>query len=216
MHAQSKLRSQLTSATLGALALACFTTPVCAEDGLAAPSSEAEPAPRFLAPEEPEAPSNVKIVVPPEPVYLVDDELRPALPYRDGTRVPRGYRLEESPRFGLVGAGAATSAALWIASTISAISLDKKDSVNGDPNFGDRYWPMFIPVVGPFATIATANASGTGAGILALDGAFQAGGLAMMIAGLVATKAELIPQKGVYLGASAAKGSVGMSLNGSF
>ncbi|HTJ81823.1 MAG TPA: hypothetical protein VL400_08855 [Polyangiaceae bacterium] len=148
--------------------------------------------------------------------YYVDDPERDALPFREGTRVPKGFRLDSKPRVALVAVGASASAALWIISTASAIALDEQPSVEGDPNFDDMYWPMFIPVVGPFVAIGTADASGTGAGILALDGAFQAGGLALMIVGLAAPKLELIPQKGVFVGAGAAPGAGGIHVGGTF
>ncbi|MBW2526993.1 MAG: hypothetical protein JRI23_22625 [Deltaproteobacteria bacterium] len=116
-----------------------------------------------------------------------------SIPYRDGDPVPEGYRVESTPRYGLVAAGASVLASTWLISTVTAITLDNEDSVDDDPNFDDMYTPMLIPVVGPFITIGTADASGTGAGILALDGVVQCAGLAMFIAGFAAPKKELVP-----------------------
>ncbi|MBW2528144.1 MAG: hypothetical protein JRI23_28450 [Deltaproteobacteria bacterium] len=115
------------------------------------------------------------------------------IPYREGDAVPDGYRLESTPRYGLVAAGATVLGATWLISAITAISLDNEGSVDDDPNFDDMYTPMLVPVVGPFITIGTADASGTGAGILALDGVVQCAGLAMFIAGFAAPKVELVP-----------------------
>jgi hypothetical protein len=178
--------------------------------GVVAPTSEpaapsAPPAPSAPAPTV-FAPPHAPAAPPREPVYFVDDDAAEKIPFREGTSVPRGFRLDSSPRVALVATGASVSGALWLISTVTAIGLDKQAPVDGDPNFDDMYWPMFIPVIGPFIAIGTADSSGTGAGILALDGALQAGGLAMMIAGFVAPKLELVPQKGVYLSGQAAPG----------
>jgi hypothetical protein len=226
MHRQSELRTIRTISTLGALALALAAPSARADDGPTRVEASADAAPQPTPPQPAakvddertdDAPSvSPKRAPSEEEVYLVDDESRPPLPYRDGVHVPRGFRLDASPRYALVVAGASTSGALWVISTIAAIGLDKKKAVDGDPNFDDMYWPMFIPVVGPFISIGTANASGTGAGILALDGAFQAGGLALMISGLAAPKVELIPQKSLYLTAEGAPGVPGLGLGGSF
>jgi hypothetical protein len=175
-----------------------------------APASTLFAAPHFVAP--PPAPA----APPREPVYFVDDDAAEKIPFREGTSVPPGFRLDSSPRVALVATGASVSGALWLISTVTAIGLDKQTPVAGDPNFDDMYWPMFIPVIGPFIAIGTADSSGTGAGILALDGALQAGGLAMMIAGFVAPKLQLVPQKGIYLNGQAAPGLGGLSVGGEF
>jgi hypothetical protein len=143
-------------------------------------------------------------------------DARPRLPYREGMPVPEGYHLEETPRYGLIAAGASMTATLWIVSTISAIALDRQASINGDPNFDDRYWPMFIPVAGPFATIATADSSGTGAAILALDGTIQAVGLAMAIAGFAAPTVEIVPDYQLTVTPLASGETGGLAISGSF
>lgn len=242
MHERFSLRATRLVTLTSALTLSLFARTALADDASAsppgaegAPATPAPSAPVPGAPTQPESDAREESVpdaaAPPytvraakvrsdsqeaEPIYFVDDEERPPLPFREGTQVPKGFRLDTSPRAGLIVAGASTSGALWVVSLISAIALDKQPAVEGDPNFDDMYWPMFIPVVGPFISIGTADASGTGAGILALDGAFQAGGLALMIAGFAAPKVELVPQKGVYLSAEAAPGAPGLSVGGSF
>jgi len=125
----------------------------------------------------------------------VEDE-QPLIPYRDGEAVPDGYQLRSEPRYGLVAVGATVLGSLWLASTVTAIVLDSQPDGSGDPNFDDNYSTMFIPVAGPFVTIATADSSGTGTAILALDGALQLGGAAMLIAGFVASKNYLAPTFG--------------------
>lgn len=163
-----------------------------------------------------EAASAAPTPSPDEETLWVDDEGGKTLPYYDGSRVPKGFRLDTSPRYGLVAGGATTLGTLWTVSFIAAIALDKEGSSSGDPNFDDMYWPMFIPVVGPFITIGTADSSGTGAAILGLDGAMQAAGLGLMIAGLVSKKSELIPQRKVRFTPRTSMGSVGLDISGSF
>ncbi|MBK8940050.1 MAG: hypothetical protein IPM79_21125 [Polyangiaceae bacterium] len=205
-------------ACAAALAVSLSSARGRAQEPVAAPASQdagpvAAPEAR---PETPGAAPNTESWRDPEETFLTDDPTRPALPYHAGARVPRGFRLDTSPRYGLVAAGVTTMGSLWTASFIAAIALDKEQGSNGDPNFDDMYWPMFIPVLGPFITIGTADSSGTGAGILALDGALQAGGLAMLITGLVAPKSELIPQRRVKFTPRAGGGSVGLDVSGSF
>lgn len=137
-------------------------------------------------------------------------------PYHEGMRIPEGYHLEETPRYGLIATGVSITATLWLVSTISAISLDREASQDGDPNFDDMYWPMFIPVAGPFATIGTADSSGTGAAILALDGTIQAVGLAMAIAGFAAPTVEVVEDYEITVAPAASAKEGGISLSGSF
>lgn len=148
--------------------------------------------------------------------YTLDDPSGAVLPYQEGSAIPNGYRLRGSPRYGLVGGGIALTSALWTISTAAAIVLDEEDSPDGDPNFDDMYWPMFIPVVGPFIAIKTADASGTGAAILALDGVVQTAGLAMLIAGLAAPKLELVPQQKIHIAPRVSAGSLSLELGGTF
>ncbi|MEQ9321580.1 MAG: hypothetical protein RIF41_20610 [Polyangiaceae bacterium] len=75
---------------------------------------------------------------------------------------------------------------------------DRAPDGSDDPNFDDNYAPLFVPVVGPFAAIATANASGTGAGILALDGVVQLAGAGLLIAGLIWPKTELEKKETIW------------------
>ena len=63
------------------------------------------------------------------------------------------------------------------------------DLCQADSNLGclEARWPIYLPVVGPFIQMGylSGNGASTGRVILALDGALQAGGLAMFIAGAV-------------------------------
>jgi len=121
---------------------------------------------------------------------------QPMIPYRDGESVPDGYQLRSEPKYELIAVGATVLGGLWLASTVSAIVLDSQPDGTGDPNFDDDYATMFIPVAGPFVTIATADSSGTGTAILALDGALQLGGAALMVAGFISSNNYLAPMFG--------------------
>jgi hypothetical protein len=175
------------------------------------------------APEAPKAPSPP----PPPPIitkpanptsftYSEEDTSAKRIPFRDGDPVPQGYRVQSSTRMGVLAGGIVMGSALWTISTVAAIVLDKQESVDGDPNFGDKYWPMFIPVIGPFITIKTADSSGTGAAILALDGALQVGALAMIITSIAAPKLELVPQRAITIGPIAGSDRVGVQIGGAF
>ena len=61
------------------------------------------------------------------------------------------------------------------------------DICNADSRLGCREasWPIYIPIVGPFIQMGYISGTGanTGRAVLAIDGALQAGGVAMFIAG---------------------------------
>jgi hypothetical protein len=105
--------------------------------------------------------------------------------YEEGQPIPPGYHLETRARRGLIIAGAVTFGVTYLLSAFTAsIAVD----AGGDEEFG----PLFIPVAGPFVTIGTAEAEGTGTFALVLDGVAQAGGVAMFIAGLATEEQYLL------------------------
>jgi hypothetical protein len=169
-----------------------------------------------------EAPVEAPSVYPPateDPVFTygpVREKPSRRFEYHEGMDVPEGYHLEETPRWGLVAGGTSVLATFWAVSAISAVMLDREAADEGDPNFDDMYWPMFIPVAGPFVTIGTADSSGTGAAILALDGVVQAAGLGMFIAGFAAPKVEIVEDYHLTVAPSAPGSQGGMSISGSF
>lgn len=123
------------------------------------------------------------------------------MPYEEGDEVPSGYRIQSTPRWGMLEGGLAITGSFWVISMLSAVMLDSEsertvvDSRGGtrrDPEFASSYTPLFVPVVGPFATLATAQAHGTGAAILVLDGLVQTGGIAMAAASMLVPKRELV------------------------
>ncbi len=98
------------------------------------------------------------------------------LTYEPGMVVPDHYTLHRRPLTGLAVAGGSMLGAGYLFSLPFAVT----DSLL----FDGRLWPMFIPVVGPFAAIATFQPFPEGAGVLIFDGVLQVAGLTMMIAGV--------------------------------
>lgn len=106
--------------------------------------------------------------------------------YSEGDPIPAGYRLKTSIRKGWVIGGFATFGGLWL---ISALTAGTADNISGGTS---TLAPLYIPAVGPFITIGTANSRGVGTVLLVLDGVGQTGMLALAIAGLAAQKTELV------------------------
>jgi len=107
------------------------------------------------------------------------------LPYEEGDPIPPGYRLDSRVRKGLVIGGAVTFGVPWFFSAMIASIVDS-GSIRSDA------WPLFIPALGPFIAMGTLDSEGAGTFWLALDGVAQAGGLAMLIAGIVAQEKRLV------------------------
>ena len=121
--------------------------------------------------------------------------------WEEGDPIPPGYRPDTRIRKGLVIGGAATMGGLWLISVVVgalAVSIEEADDAVQSPGeintvTPEDWYPMFAPVVGPFITIATVDAAGGGLAFLLIDGIGQAGGLAMLIAGLAAQETYLRP-----------------------
>jgi hypothetical protein len=106
------------------------------------------------------------------------------LDYEDGDPIPPGYHVDTRIRKGLVIGGAVTLGTTWLITCLTGAILTTA--------FGDEFAPLFAPVAGPFITIGTAQASGGGLALLAVDGVIQTGGLAMLIVGIAVPKTVLI------------------------
>lgn len=120
------------------------------------------------------------------------------LPYQPGNPIPPGYHPESQIRKGLVIAGAVTTGSLWLLSSVIGLAAqsveDDWDSWD-DENDDDLYWPLVIPLAGPFITVGTVGTDdleAPGTMLLIIDGVAQAGGLAMLIAGAVAKRDVLV------------------------
>lgn len=89
-------------------------------------------------------------------------------------------------RDGLIGGGIALFAVPYLTTVIAAAVTS--DVCNADSSLGCREakWPIYIPVIGPFVQMGyiSGNGSNTAKALLAIDGTLQAGGIAMLIAGI--------------------------------
>jgi hypothetical protein len=108
------------------------------------------------------------------------------LDYSEGDPIPPGYRVKSGVRKGMVIGGFVTFGVLWL---VSALTAGTADSIAGGTS---SLAPLYIPAVGPFITIGTANSRGAGTVVLVLDGVAQTGMLALGIIGLAAPKTELV------------------------
>jgi len=133
-----------------------------------------------------------------------------------------GQDVTYHPRVGLIAGGATLFGATYLVTVLGgAIAADVCQS-SPDYALGCRTssWPIYIPVVGPFAQMGYIEGPGqnTGRALLAIDGVLQAGGLTLMIVGL-ATGFRRAPaaysqrlQISPYTGASGG----GLALSGHF
>lgn len=129
--------------------------------------------------------------------------------YDDGEPVPSGYHPETRARLGLVIGGSVTFGVFYMFSILAAGVANLVGSNGG-------LTPLYLPVVGPFVSMV--NVDGQGKMILALDGAVQAAGVVMLIAGIAAPKTVLVRDalSARVVPMSMGKGGYGMGVAGSF
>jgi len=134
---------------------------------------------------------------PPPPAYAAPAGPEVIEDWEEGEPVPPGYAPETRMRKGLIIGGAITLGVKWLIDIPVALLLVAAESVvEGEST---RYWPLFIPAVGPFITIGTASEEGTAAKVLlAVDGVIQTAGLAMLIVGLAAQEDVLVRQSKTF------------------
>lgn len=138
------------------------------------------------APVGPGAPTAAPPGYPPYPPAMMFGPSQ--LPYSENDPIPPGYEINTRPRMGLAKAGIATFVPLYGLSVLfGSVYLG---SETGDAK---RYGAMLIPVVGPFATIGTADAD-EGTLFLVLDGIGQITGATLFIAGMLADEKYLARQ----------------------
>jgi len=97
----------------------------------------------------------------------------------DEMRVPSGYTAVERTRRGPIIAGAVTFGTTYLLTALGA-------SVANDVSAGSAT-PLFVPALGPFIQMGK-DQSDTGRFFLAIDGAAQCAGLALLIYGLTSKK----------------------------
>lgn len=134
------------------------------------------------------------------------------LPYNDNEPIPPGYKVEERARTGLIIAGSIVFGLFYLGSV--AIGMDSINSSRAP------YGALFVPVIGPFI-VAGAGNPGSGfpfpstGPLYVFDGFVQAGGAAMLLAGIFAKK-KVLARQDVALTMrpefSVGLGSVGMKL----
>jgi len=103
---------------------------------------------------------------------------------------PWGYHVEETPRWGLVTAGAIVFGVVYGASAlIGATGLAEGED-------GEPVLPLLIPIAGPFITMKTTDdptADSTGPNMaLAANGVAQGVGLGLLLGGLASSKEVLM------------------------
>ncbi|WP_437644292.1 hypothetical protein [Sorangium sp. So ce362] len=112
------------------------------------------------------------------------------LPFKEREPPPAGYRLETQMSRRLVVAGSIVLGTAWALAALTAGSI----LAEGESEAGS-YTPLFVPVGGPFITLATgedidfSSDGGQVAGSLVLlNGLTQVTGFALLVAGLVSNQ----------------------------
>lgn len=174
------VRRTLTMSVLGAAALAATAmtgADAHAQSGYAPPP----PPPGFEGQVAPAAPVPqgyyVPMAAPPAagPRRITD--------WEPGEPIPPGYHPITRVRTGLVIGGSVTFGVIYVLNVmVAAIAHDVGTS---------KLTPLYVPIAGPFIQMGTTS-SAIGNFWLVLDGLAQAGGVAMLIAGIAAPKTLLV------------------------
>ncbi|MDI1442792.1 hypothetical protein [Polyangium sp. 6x1] len=141
------------------------------------------------------------------PAGVETQELKPVMPYKGGV-VPPGYVLEERVRKGLVIAGSVLFGTFYLFTAAGAAAAESNSAPWG---------ALYVPVIGPFIVAGAGNFRGDAEVVrplFVLDGIIQAGGAAMLIAGIVAkqkvlVREDLVARTELLVG----PGSVGMKMS---
>ncbi len=146
--------------------------------------------------------------------------------WEEGEPIPPGFRTDTRIRKGLVIGGAVTMGSLWVISVIAAgfaVSIEDVDAIDGVEGSvtAEDWYPLFVPVAGPFITVGTVGSEGLGTALLLIDGIAQTGGLVMLILGATLQETYLrpAPQYGdltVEFAPVVAPGFSGMGMKGTF
>ena len=163
--------------TISAMALACAATlALTPSDALAQSGAPAPPPPPGFEPQ-----------AGPPPGYYVPTTVAASGPRRitdweEGEPIPPGYHPITRIRKGLVIGGAVTFGVIYLTNVlVAAVAHD----------VGSSLAPLYVPIVGPFIQIGNTSTA-TGNVFLVLDGLLQAGGVAMLVAGIAAPKTLLV------------------------
>jgi hypothetical protein len=179
MHGKTLTISVMGLATAAALTLG--STDARAQSGAYAPPPpgfEPQVAPQPMPPQGYYVPPSVAASGP----RVIKD-------WEEGEPVPPGYHPVRRVRTGLIVGGAVTFGVVYLINVMVAAIYQDTDKAFGGT--GSRLTPLYAPIVGPFIQMGSTS-SATGNVFLVLDGLAQAGGLAMLIAGIAAPKTVLV------------------------
>jgi hypothetical protein len=108
--------------------------------------------------------------------------------WEDGEPIPQGYHRATRTRTGMIVAGAVTFGSLYLLSLLVASAGSDASNSGGTTN---PVASLYIPAIGPFIQM-TNSSTATGNVFLAIDGAAQCAGMAMLIYGLTSPRTVLI------------------------
>ncbi len=101
--------------------------------------------------------------------------------------VPKGYQMIDGVNGRLIGAGIGLLSAGWLTSALVG-GLAQADGGSS----ADDWTPLYFPVAGPFAAIATLDPKPAGLGLLLADGILQVGGALGIVVGILDTRYKLV------------------------
>ncbi len=147
--------------------------------------------------------------------------LRPdVLDWEEGADVPEGYEPGTRARKGLIIGGAITFGVSWLAAV--AYGTHRANEGRRDRWDGDDDVPaeaiLYVPLAGPWIALSTLEPNRREAGAFIADGVLQAGGLAMLAAGLFAKETVLVKSESAEVSAAPLVGpdGSGIALSGRF
>jgi hypothetical protein len=105
--------------------------------------------------------------------------------WNDGDPIPPGYHAAQRTRTGLIVGGSLMFALPYLFSTLVAAGYSDANGGSGGDN------ALYLPGVGPLIQM-TNTSSALGNVVLAMDGALQCGGIAMLIYGIANPKTVLV------------------------
>jgi len=110
-----------------------------------------------------------------------------AVPYEGGA-IPENAYLERRPNLAFIGTGAGLFGASYLGALIYGLSTcSAQEACRQGSGF------LYIPIVGPFITMATAPTTG-GSALAGFDGGVQLLGAALMVTGFIAQKKFVVWQ----------------------
>jgi len=134
-------------------------------------------------------------MAPAPPVRTGPEKPREISPWDPDEPPPEGYNLRSSVRSGAIGGGVTLLLLGWIPAIIGgaiAAKDEKQRGIDGDGVEEGDWTPMYVPVVGPFITMSSVDASGGGAAVLVVDGVLQTAGAALIVYGILDRKYKVV------------------------